>query len=67
MPELISWSDEEFAHKAATLAGDLGKLAELRRTLRGGLEGSPLMDAKGFARKMEGAYREMWKAWCAGQ
>jgi protein O-GlcNAc transferase len=64
VPELASWSDEEFARKAVELSGDLGRMAELRRTLRGRLEASPLMDAKGFARKMEQAYRGVWKEWC---
>jgi predicted O-linked N-acetylglucosamine transferase (SPINDLY family) len=25
---------------------------------------SPLMDHRGFTRKLEVAYRQMWKAWC---
>ena len=37
------------------------RLAELRRTLRGRMQASPLMDAPRFARNVESAYREMWK------
>jgi protein O-GlcNAc transferase len=31
--------------------------------LRGEMEASALMDEAGFARKVEGAYREMWIKW----
>ena len=26
---------------------------------------SPLMDAKGYARAIEAAYRRIWRSWCA--
>jgi len=28
------------------------------------MEQSPLMDARGFARNIDGAYRQMWQGWC---
>jgi predicted O-linked N-acetylglucosamine transferase (SPINDLY family) len=28
------------------------------------MEKSPLMDAQGFARDIETAYRDMWRKWC---
>src|SRR5271170_2447549 len=65
VPELIAETPEEYVNIATKLAGDLPRLAELRRTLRGRMEASPLMDAKRFARNIEAAYREMWRKWCA--
>jgi predicted O-linked N-acetylglucosamine transferase (SPINDLY family) len=41
------------------------------RTLRAGMRDrllrSPLMDHPGFTRELEGAYREVWRRWCAGR
>ncbi len=62
--ELIARDVDEYVAIAAALAGDLPRLAELRRTLRGRLAASPLADAAVFARKLEAAYRQMWRTWC---
>jgi predicted O-linked N-acetylglucosamine transferase (SPINDLY family) len=64
LTELAGRDDEAFVKIAADLAADLPRLAELRRTLRGRMAQSPLMDAKRFARNIEGVYRQMWRAWC---
>jgi predicted O-linked N-acetylglucosamine transferase (SPINDLY family) len=52
---------------ATALARDSATLAGLRRDLRPRIEGSPLCDAAGQARRLEDAYREMWRRWCARQ
>ncbi|MGA3067406.1 MAG: tetratricopeptide repeat protein [Tepidisphaeraceae bacterium] len=49
---------------ASRWAADLPRLAELRRDLRQRMQNSPLMDAAGFARKVEAIYRQMWIDWC---
>jgi len=36
----------------------------LRAGLRQQLAASPLLDAVGFTRDLEAAYRAMWGAWC---
>jgi len=61
LPELVARTPEQYLQIAADLAGNLPRLAELRRTLRARMQASPLMDAPRFARNVERAYREMWK------
>jgi predicted O-linked N-acetylglucosamine transferase (SPINDLY family) len=63
VPELIAQTPEQYVQIAAELAGDLPRLAALRRTLRGRIEKSPLMDAPRFARNVEAAFRQMWRNW----
>jgi predicted O-linked N-acetylglucosamine transferase (SPINDLY family) len=64
VPELIANSVEQYVEIARSLAGDLARLAQLRATLRGRMRESALMDAAGFARDVEAAYRQMWRQWC---
>jgi predicted O-linked N-acetylglucosamine transferase (SPINDLY family) len=63
LTELAAWNDEDFVKIATELAGDLPRLAELRRTLRRRMEESPLMDSRRFTRNIESAYRSMWRTW----
>jgi len=65
LAELAADAEEEFVEIGVRLAGDLPRLAELRRTLRGRMETSRLMDAQGFARSIEAAYRTAWRHWFA--
>jgi protein O-GlcNAc transferase len=65
LADLVAHDDDAYVEIVANLAHDLARLAELRATLRGRLEASPMMDAPRFARDLERAYRQMWQAWCA--
>ena len=65
LTELIADTSQKYIEIAVRLARDLSRLTKLRRTLRDRMRASPLMDAIGFARGIEGAYRQMWRAWCA--
>ncbi len=65
LSELIAQTPEQFVDIALKLAGDLPRLQALRGSLRDRLRKSPLMDARSFTRSIEGAYRAMWKRWCA--
>jgi predicted O-linked N-acetylglucosamine transferase (SPINDLY family) len=65
LTELAAFSQDDYVKIATQLAHDLPRLAQLRTTLRGRMQASPLMDAPGFARGVEAAYREMWQRWCA--
>lgn len=63
LPDLIAGSPAEYVDIAVKLAGDRDRLGELRRTMRSRLESSPLTDYTGFTRKVEAAYRAMWRDW----
>lgn len=63
LTELAAHTDEQFVEIACALAGDLPRLATLRSSLRARMEKSPLMNAPGFARDIETAYRAMWRRW----
>ena len=65
--ELATASPEAFLRAASELARDVARLTQMRRTMRDRLLASPLMDHRGFARKLEAAYRDMWRAWCAAR
>lgn len=67
LERLVARSDEQYVDLAAGLMHDTQRLAALRRELRNRLESSPVMNAHQFARDLEGAFREMWRAWCEGQ
>jgi predicted O-linked N-acetylglucosamine transferase (SPINDLY family) len=63
-PEWIARTEDDYVEIAVALATDRAKLAALRAGLRGEMATGLLMDEPGFARKVETAYREMWKRWC---
>lgn len=62
--ELAAWDQDQFVALATTLAADLPRLAELRRTLRPRMQSSPLMDARQYTRHVEAEYRSCWRTWC---
>jgi predicted O-linked N-acetylglucosamine transferase (SPINDLY family) len=64
LTELIAESVEDYVEIASTLAGDPGRLADLRRSMRSRVAESPLCDGRAFARKIEAAFRHMWTSWC---
>jgi predicted O-linked N-acetylglucosamine transferase (SPINDLY family) len=66
LPELVTFSTEEYSRLAVELALDRARLAKLRSTLRARMQASSLMDAQRFTRDVEAAYQEMWCRWCAG-
>lgn len=66
-PEWIAESEEEYVEIAVRLASDLPGLAALRSGLRAKMQASPLMDEVGFARRVETAYRAMFRRWADGE
>jgi predicted O-linked N-acetylglucosamine transferase (SPINDLY family) len=64
LKELAAFNEADFVRIAVELAGDLPRLAELRRGLRQRMQKSPLMDAALFTRGLEAVYRQLWRNWC---
>jgi predicted O-linked N-acetylglucosamine transferase (SPINDLY family) len=64
LPELVATSDEHYLEIAVALATDRGRLRHLQRGLRERLRASPLLDAQGFMRDLETAYRALWREAC---
>jgi predicted O-linked N-acetylglucosamine transferase (SPINDLY family) len=67
MRELIAQSTDQYVDIAARLAGDVGRLEQLRANLRARMAASPLLDFTGFTRNLEAAYRQMWTQWLKGR
>lgn len=64
LPDLIAETPEEYRRLAVKLANDLPRLANLRGRLRTMMVQSPLCDGPAFTKKIEEAYRWMWRRWC---
>jgi predicted O-linked N-acetylglucosamine transferase (SPINDLY family) len=64
LSELIASSPDEFVKRAAGLAADRQRLAELRSGMRERLRASALCDGPAYARRLDSALRQMWRAWC---
>jgi predicted O-linked N-acetylglucosamine transferase (SPINDLY family) len=58
LQRLVADSPDAYVDIARTLASDLTALADLRKSLRENMRSSPLMDARGFTRALEGLLRE---------
>jgi predicted O-linked N-acetylglucosamine transferase (SPINDLY family) len=67
LPELVGESHDRYIDIAAGLAADRGRLASLRRELRGMVSRSVLCDGPAYARRFETALRAMWQEWCGKQ
>jgi predicted O-linked N-acetylglucosamine transferase (SPINDLY family) len=65
LDDLVADSPEAYIATATRLAADHGRLAHERQTLRARLMAAPLADADRYTRAVEGAYRDLWKRWCA--
>ncbi len=64
LAEFIAENEADYVSRAAALARDVGRLKALRAGMRERVRLSALCDAGRFARNVEAAYREMWRAWC---
>lgn len=64
-PEWLANSEDEYIDIAVNLASDVEKLNQIRKSLRGEVEESPIMNEVAFARNVERIYRAVWGVWCA--
>jgi len=64
LPEWIATDADNYVARAASHAGDMGRLAKLREGLRKQVLGSPIFDGPRFAGNFEAALRGMWVRWC---
>ena len=67
LPELVALDVEGYVRTAKALADDRRRLEAHHRELRQTVEKSPLCDGPRLTRAVEGFYRDMWAAWCAGR
>jgi predicted O-linked N-acetylglucosamine transferase (SPINDLY family) len=65
LSELVAASEEEYLEIAMALASDRPRLRALQWGLRDRMRASPLLDAPGFMRDLEHAYRDLWRRACA--
>jgi protein O-GlcNAc transferase len=64
LPEFIAATADDYVRLAVGLAAQPQRVADLHRTLRDRLLGSPLCDGARFVRGYEYALRGMWCNWC---
>lgn len=65
LEDLVVTTEDAYVQRAISLARDVDRLRQLRRTLRGRMEASSLCDSSRLARSVESAYGDMWARWCA--
>ncbi len=67
LPELVTHSLDGYEGLAVRLARNPGELAAIRKKLSQDRLTEPLFDTPRFARNLEGAYKQMWKLYLAGE
>lgn len=67
LEELVTVNTDQYIRTAAKWAGDLARLAELRKSLRQRIGESVITNASEFTGHLEKAYREVWREWCGTQ
>ncbi len=59
--EWIATTEDEYVQKAVNLASGIEKLDTIRGSLRKEIEKSPIMNHRGFVKKLEKVYKQMWE------
>jgi predicted O-linked N-acetylglucosamine transferase (SPINDLY family) len=66
-PEWIARTPDDYVRIATSLASDVPALAQIRGRLRAEMAARPIMDERGFAKRVEDAYRDMFAIWERGR
>jgi hypothetical protein len=67
LPELITYSLEDYEALALELAHNPEKLGAIKKKLHDTRLEVPLFDTEKFTRNIEKAYQTMWETWLAGE
>lgn len=65
--DLVTDNVDAYIERIIDLASQPEKLAQLRFSMRGRINNSPLGNADLFTRNLETVFRDMWQQWCAAQ
>ena len=66
LEDWICATEDAYVARAARAASEVDVLRELRATMRARMHDRGMFDGRRLARELEDAYRQMWRAWCAG-
>ena len=64
--EFVAADAKDYVARAIAFGKNPHRLADVRPTLRAMMDTSPLRDEVAFTQALERAYRDVWRAWCAG-
>lgn len=64
LSELVARSADDYVRIAVGVATDRDRLTQLRNSLRGRMQNSPLLDARSCAEHLSEAMRQMWSRYC---
>ena len=67
LPELVTFSIEEYERLAIRLAREAGLLTDIRRRLARARSSSALFDGERAVRELETAFARMWENWLRGE
>src|SRR5579871_225763 len=67
LPELVTFSIEEYERMALRLAREAGLLTGIRQRLARGRSSSALFDGERAVRELENAFARMWENWLSGE
>ncbi|MBM3568364.1 MAG: tetratricopeptide repeat protein [Alphaproteobacteria bacterium] len=64
--EFVFKTADDYVAAAVRWTGERARLAEIRAGMRERLKRAPYLDHIVYTRRVERAYRAMWRRWCAG-